>query len=372
MTCSAKGSGDISDGLPVPGGGDEPGGTASPGVAREPGAADKPGGAAEAESPLVVGFGEALIRLTAKDHSPLEFASELTVEVGGAELNTLVAMAQLGCRARWVSRLPRNALGQRIAGHARRHSVDLAVEWDSDARAGLFFVEEGAHPRPTQVLYDRAGSSASRMQPGMFDWPRILDSAAALHCSGITCALGSDAERAVLEALESAAAAGAMTSFDINYRSQLWDRAAAGAAFRRVLPKVNILFASPFDLALITGGDVGSRQADEVREEFGLDLVVVRTQSAAGPGAVRVNVEVFGGKEPASGTAQATVLDAFGAGDIAVAAFLARLLAHAPLEEAASAAAKGSAHMYTLPGDTWLRPSVEFEADGALAGRIHR
>ncbi len=292
--------------------------------------------------------------------------------MGGAELNTLVALAQLGYRTRWVSRLPRNPLGRRIAGHARRHGVDLAVGWDTDARAGIYFVEEGAHPRPTQVLYDRAGSSASRLQPGMFDWPRLLDSAAALHCSGITCALGPDAEKAVLEALESASAAGAMTSFDVNYRSQLWDPSAAAAAFRRVLPLVDVLFASPFDLALIAGQDADGQLADEVREAFGLDLVVVRTQQAIGPAAVRVNVEVFGGEQAASGTAQATVLDAFGAGDVAVAAFLARLLAKAPLGQAASAAAKLSAHMYTLPGDTWLHPSVELDGDGSQAGRIHR
>jgi 2-dehydro-3-deoxygluconokinase len=325
-----------------------------------------------ARSPLVVGFGEALIRLTARDRVPLELASALTMEVGGAELNTLVALAQLGCQARWVSRLPRNPLGRRIAGHARRHGVDAVIDWDSDARAGLYFVEEGAHPRPTQVLYDRAGSSASRLQPGTFDWPRLLEQAEALHCSGVTCALGPDAEKAVLEALESASAAGVMTSFDVNYRSQLWDPDAAAAAFRRVLPWVNVLFASPFDLALITGGDPDGQVAEEVRQAFGLDLVVLRTKLPAGPGAVRVNIDVFDGRRAASGTAEATVLDAFGVGDVAAAAFLARVLARAPLVEAASAAASSSAHMYTLPGDTWLLPSVETDGDGSRVGRIHR
>lgn len=331
-----------------------------------------PEGPAEADSPLVVGFGEALVRLTARDRLPLELASALTLDVGGAELNALVALAQLGCRTRWVSRLPRNPLGRRIAGHARRHGVEIVIDWDNDARAGVYFIEEGAHPRPTRVIYDRAGSSASRLQPGMFDWPRVLDSAAALHCTGITCALGPEAEKAVLEAVDSAASAGVKVSFDVNYRSQLWERSAAAAAIRRVLPRVNLLFASPFDLALITGESPGSELAEEVRTAFGLDLVVVRAQQAAGPGVVRVNVDVFDGQQTASATAQATVLDAFGAGDVAVAAFLGRLLAQAPLDQAASAAANGSAHMYTLPGDTWLRPSVEFDGDASSAGWIHR
>ena len=325
-----------------------------------------------ADLPLVVGFGEALIRLTAKDRLPLELATAVTLDVGGAELNALIALAQLGCRARWVSRLPRNPLGHRIVGHARRHGVEVVIDWESDARAGLYFIEEGSHPRPTRVIYDRAGSSASRLHPGMFDWPRVLDSAAALHCSGITCALGPDAEKAVVEALESAAAAGVMASFDVNYRSQLWERSAAAAAIRRVLPRVNLLFASPFDLTLITGEAPDSGLAEQVRTAYGLDLVVVRTQQAEGPGMVRVNVDVFDGKQAAGATAQATVLDAFGAGDVAVAAFLGRLLNKAPLDQAASAAAKRSAHMYTLPGDTWLRPAVEFDGDAPSMGWIHR
>jgi 2-dehydro-3-deoxygluconokinase len=303
---------------------------------------------------------------------PLEYASTLTVDVGGAELNMLVALAQFGCRTRWVSRLPSNPLGRRVASHARRHGVDLAIEWDSAARAGLYFVEEGTQPRPTQVLYDRTGSAASRLAPGMVDWPRVLRSAAVLHCSGITCALGNDAEKAVLEALECAAAAGVMTSFDINYRSQLWDRPAAAAAFRRALPWVNILFASPFDLALITGGEPDDQLADQVRKEFGLDLVVVRAQQQVDRGAVRVTVSVVGGERSVSASAEATVLDAFGAGDVAVAAFLAGLLANDQLSDAASAAARSSAHMYTLPGDTWLRPPADFDASASLAGRIHR
>ena len=325
------------------------------------------------EPPLVVGFGEALVRLTARRRMPLEYASELTMDVGGAELNVLIALAQLGCRARWVSRLPENPLGRLIARHARRHDVDLSVDWVPDGRSGLYFVEEGAYPRPTQVLYDRAGSAASQFQPGMFDWPEILGPAAALHCTGITCALGPGAENAVLEAFECAAARGVMTSFDVNYRGQLWSPEAAAAAVRRVLPWVNVLFASPFDFQLIAGAEVSAEAAAELRAVFGLSQVVVRNQRQVSSDALEVTVEAFGDGLPVrSEPARASVLDAFGAGDAAAAAFLAQWLGNAPLQRAVSAAAEASAYMYAIPGDTWLRPSADFDIQHGRLGRIRR
>lgn len=335
--------------------------------------ADGTGTRRGARNPLVVGFGEALIRLTAQRRVPLEYAAELDVTVGGAELNALVAVAQLGCRGRWVSSLPDNPLGRLIAGHAGRHGVATEIDWDDDGRAGLYFVEEGAYPRPTQVLYDRAGSAASRIRPGMFDWPAILGEATALHCTGITCALGPDTEKAVLEAFDCAAAAGVLTTFDLNYRGRLWSPRAAAAAARRVLPMVDIFFASPFDLELIWGSGTNAETASQLRQEFGLSAVIVRTQREISPAVLEVSVQGFA-EDPlaVTGSAQASVLDAFGAGDAAVAGFLAAWLRGDSLQDAASAAAAASAYMYTIPGDTWVRPPADFDAENERLGRIRR
>jgi len=326
-----------------------------------------------AGSPLVVGLGEAMVRLTAERKVPLEYATGLQIDVGGAELNALIALAQLGCRSRWVSRLPENQLGRLIAGHASRHRVQTDIDWLAGGRAGLYFVEEGSYPRSTQVLYDRAGSAASQLRPGLFDWPAILSSATALHCTGITCALGPDAEQAVLEAVQCAAELGVLTSFDVNYRGQLWSPQAAAAALARVLPWVDLLFASPFDFQLLTGSEVSADSAAELRQSFGLSQVIVRTQQEVSSGVLEITVQAFG-DEPglASGTAEATVLDAFGAGDAAVAAFLARYLTLAPLAAAVSAAAEASAYMYTIPGDTWLHPPAGFAPEHGRLGRVRR
>ncbi len=326
-----------------------------------------------ADSPLVVGLGEALVRLTAQGKMPLEYSTGLTIDVGGTELNVLVALAQLGCRATWVSRLPDNPLGRLVAGHARRHGVDTEIDWDDESRCGLYFAEEGVYPRPTQVHYDRAGSAASQFRPGMFDWPRILASASALHSTGITCALGPDAEKVVIEAFECAAAAGVRTSFDLNYRGQLWSHKAAAAALGRVLPRVDVLFASPFDFKLVTGAEVSTERVDELRHDYGLSQVVVRSQQEVSSGVLEISVQAFSADGPAvTGSARASVLDAFGAGDAAAAAFLASSLQNASAQESVLAAAEASAYMYTIPGDTWLRPSRDFDAEHGRLGRIRR
>lgn len=324
-------------------------------------------------SPLVAGIGEGLIRLTAQQRRPLEYATELSVGVGGAELNFLTTLAKLGCRSRWVSSLPENPLGNMLAAHAWRHAVETEIDWRPDGRVGLFFVEEGTYPRPTQVHYDRAGSAASQIRPGMFDWSAILAGVSAVHSTGITSALSPDAEKAVLEGFECASGSGVLTTFDLNYRGKLWSREAAAASVRRLLPLANIFFASPFDLELAGGSGTSAEIARRLRQTYGLLLVIVRSQQEVGPGLLEVSVQAFGDDpEPAVGTARATVLDAFGAGDVAAAAFMARWLRGASLDRAVSAAAAASAFMYTIPGDTWLCPPSDFSAGSARPGRIQR
>src|SRR5919198_2106970 len=104
----------------------------------------------------VVTFGEAMIRLSPPQFRRLEQAQALDVQVGGAELNTAVAVARLGRSAAWVSRLTRNPLGRLIANHAREAGVGTEhVVWTDEDRVGVYFLEFGAAPRASSVLYDR-------------------------------------------------------------------------------------------------------------------------------------------------------------------------------------------------------------------------
>src|SRR5579863_7106496 len=113
-----------------------------------------------------------MIRLTPPGYRRLEQATAFDVHVGGGELNVAVGATRLGLASRWVSALPDSALGRLVASRAREQGVDVsAVAWQAHGRVGLYFAELGAAPRASSVLYDRAGSAMSLLEPGTVDWP---------------------------------------------------------------------------------------------------------------------------------------------------------------------------------------------------------
>src|SRR5438552_12158316 len=172
----------------------------------------------------VITFGEAMIRLSPPGFRRLEQARSLDLFVGGAELNTAVGLVRLGRTAAWISRLTRNSLGRLIANHARECGVGIEhISWTDEDRVGVYFVEFGAAPRASNVLYDRRDSAAAGLQPGMMDWPAIFAGARWFHVSGITPALGTAVAETTREALKAARQAGVTVSVDLNYRSKLWD-----------------------------------------------------------------------------------------------------------------------------------------------------
>src|ERR671923_2827549 len=123
----------------------------------------------------VVTFGEAMIRLSPPNFLRLEQAHSLDLKVGGAELNTAVGLARLGHPSAWVSRLTNNPLGRLIANHAREAGVSTEhVLWTDDDRVGVYFLEFGAAPRASSVLYDRKGAAIAAIRPGMVDWPTVF------------------------------------------------------------------------------------------------------------------------------------------------------------------------------------------------------
>jgi len=106
---------------------------------------------------------------------------------------------------------------------AQEFGVDCShIVWADRGRAGIYFVEFGASPRPSSVLYDRANSAISMVQPDEIDWSKIFSGSKHFHLSGITPALSASAAEATAEALKAAKKAGCTVSYDLNYRKKLW------------------------------------------------------------------------------------------------------------------------------------------------------
>jgi len=200
----------------------------------------------------VVTFGEAMIRLVPPSFQRLEQTSTLDVQVGGGELNVAVGVARLGLTSAWVSRLPKNALGRLMLNRVRQAGVDTShIVWTDSGRIGLYFVEFGAAPRASSVLYDRAHSAISAIKPGEVDWKKVMEGAKWFHASGITPALSDSAAEVTREALVAAKQAGLTVSYDLNYRGKLWSPERAQAVQEPLMQYVDVLITTEEDTNVV-------------------------------------------------------------------------------------------------------------------------
>jgi 2-dehydro-3-deoxygluconokinase len=226
----------------------------------------------------VVTFGEAMVRLSPPGFRRLEQAENLDVFVGGAELNTAVALSRLGRSTTWVSRLTRNALGRLIENRAREAGVCTEhIVWTDDDRVGVYFLEFGAAPRASGVLYDRKDSAIAHFKPGMVDWSRVFAGARWFHVTGITPALGSSVAEATREALHAARSVGLRTSIDLNYRAKLWTQTEAGQCMSDCVQFCDVLITTEEDIERVfeIRGSNYEEVAAMVAQRFKLSTVAI-------------------------------------------------------------------------------------------------
>jgi 2-dehydro-3-deoxygluconokinase len=170
----------------------------------------------------VITFGEIMLRLSPPSKARFAQAASFEATYGGGEANVAAGLVALGQPAAFVSRVPRNDLGEASLGHLRRFGVDVSAVVRGGERLGIYFLEDGAAQRGSKVIYDRAGSSFATIEPGMVPWREVLEGASWFHFSGITPAVSAGAARAVGEAVSAAREAGVTVSCDLNYRAKLW------------------------------------------------------------------------------------------------------------------------------------------------------
>ncbi|MDQ7859308.1 MAG: sugar kinase [Armatimonadota bacterium] len=224
----------------------------------------------------VVTLGEAMLRLSAAPGESLEAAPALAVRAAGAEANVAVTLARLGFRTGWISRLPDDALGRRVAGEIRRHGVDVsAVVWAERGRTGLYFLERGVTPRGTAVHYDRAGSAFSEIDAEAIDWD-YARAARWVHVTGITPALGPGCAAAAARLIREARASGGRVSFDVNYRHKLWSLEAARATLDPMLRELDLLVMTRDDAQALFGLEgPPAAQAETARARWRCGAVAV-------------------------------------------------------------------------------------------------
>jgi 2-dehydro-3-deoxygluconokinase len=296
-----------------------------------------------------------MLRLSVPAGERLRDARSLDVHVAGSESNVAFALAQIGVPSSWTSVLPSNPMGRKVASTLVAGGVDLSsVVWRDEGRLGVYYVEFGSFPRPTEVTYDRAGSAMSLATPGMFDWDRVCQ-ARLLHLSGITSAISPSCAQVVERAIQEAKAHRCLVSFDVNFRERLWSADAAARSLREIAAGLDIVICSKEDardLLGITGSPEECVQA--LAETLRVPTTVL---TCGGDGALALQ-----GQEVCSRPGLAvTTVDRIGAGDAFTAGFLAGFLE--------GSAGKGleqgllmSALKMTLHGDLFRFTREEVEA----------
>lgn len=313
----------------------------------------------------VVTFGEAMVRLSPPHFERIEQARSFEVRVGGAELNTAVTLARLGRSSAWVSRLPQNALGRLIVNQAREAGVQVDhVLWAEGERVGLYFLEFGAAPRASGVLYDRKGSAIAGIRPGMVDWSRVLSGARWFHVTGITPALSPSAAEATREALLAARNAGLRISIDLNYRAKLWSPSEARRCMHELTGLGDVLITTEEDAEKVLGiaGPNHEATAQELARHYA-NLRVVAITIRENPLVWRNSWTALAwsdGKLFRTRTYEVEIVDRLGAGDCFAAGLIHGLLDD-DVQVGLDYGVAASALKHSIPGDfAWItREEVE-------------
>jgi 2-dehydro-3-deoxygluconokinase len=327
----------------------------------------------------VVCFGELLLRLSAPEGRLLQHAAALDLCVGGAEANVAVSLASLGHEAAMVSRVPDNALGQAAVDALRMHGVDVASVARADGRMGLYFLTPGAVLRPSEIVYDRAGSAFAHATPGSYDWNALLRGADWLHVSGISPAVGDGPARAVLEAMRTARELGVRVAFDGNYRASLWAaRGDDGAdTLRALFAQADLAFAGARDFALLLGRP---ELADSAREDEAIAAAFAafphltwiahtgRRQHGVDHHDLTAHLHTREGVHSAGPCSLHHIVDRIGTGDAFAAGVLDGLLRDAAPDEVAAFGLAAAAMKHSIAGDFSPASRAQIEAimDGAL------
>ena len=203
----------------------------------------------------IITFGEIMLRLATPEYLRFNQSDKLSATFGGGEANVAVSLANYGLDASFVTRLPDNDIARACVQDLRKYGVDTSGIIYGGERMGIYFLETGAVARASKVVYDRAHSAISEINPGMINWDEVLKGASWFHWTGITPAISQGAADACLEAIQAANRLGIPVSCDINYRKNLWKY---GKKASEVMPE------------LVAGCDVILGNEEDAEKVFGI------------------------------------------------------------------------------------------------------
>ena len=204
-------------------------------------------------SKRVVCFGEIMLRLAPSGYLRFSQATSFEAVYGGGEANVSVSLANYGIKSCFVTKLPKNDIGQAAINELRKFGVCTGKVVRGGDRVGIYYLEKGASQRPSKVIYDRKYSSIAEATSEDFDWNKIFEGAEWFHFTGITPALGENVAKITIEACKAAKEKGIKISCDLNYRKNLWTTEEAGKVMGEIMQYVDVCIANEEDAEKVFG-----------------------------------------------------------------------------------------------------------------------
>lgn len=331
---------------------------------------------------------------------PFRKATQCQIHVSGGEFNVAANLAdcfrlQTGVASAMVD----YPIGDLIAERVRAMGVrPFYKRFKHDGVTGpnmaTVYSDQGHGVRAPVVFYNRCNEAAGRLQPGDFDWNAIFGAGVRwFHSGGIFAALSSSTPEVILAGMKAAKAAGAIVSFDLNFRKKLWEISGgldkAQETLRHIVNHVDVLVGNEEDLQKglgIPGPEVASSSSKlDPTTFFAMMNNVVKQHPQIKAVATTLRevhstnrhdwsaVAWVEGQTYVAPTCELDVLDRVGGGDGFAAGFFYGLLAGKSPEEAIKLGWAHGALITTFPGDTTMatREQVEEFAQGGSA-RIQR
>ena len=341
--------------------------------------------------PKVVTFGEIMLRLSPPGFERFLQSPMFVATFGGGEANVSTSLARFGLESYYVTRLPKNDIGEAAVRALRSEGVRTDFIVRGGDRIGVYFVEAGASQRASTVIYDRAQSAISQLEPGTVDWAKVFQGADWFHVTGITPALGDRGAACTREALEAAKKAGARVSVDLNFRKKLWTEAQAQKVMRPLMSHVDLVIANEEDIQSVLGLEVpntdvtaghlnldGYKQvAQRLSKEFGPSLVAITLRESVSASDNGWSAALWDQKTGAFVQSQhydVRLVDRIGGGDSFAAGIIYGLVTGRDPEASLRFAVAASALKQTIPGDFNRVTVAEVDnlAKGDASGRVQR
>jgi 2-dehydro-3-deoxygluconokinase len=321
---------------------------------------------------------------------PFRKARTLDIHVSGGEYNVAANLSDcFGLKTAIATAMPKYPIGELVQGRVRETGVRPFYKWfEHDGVRGpniaTVYSDRGMGVRPPVVFYNRANEAGALLKPGDFDWKAIFAAGVKwFHSGGIFAALSETTSELIIEAMKAAKAAGAITSFDLNFRAKLW-KAAGGEqraveTMRRIVAHVDCLIGNEEDLQKglgVKGPEVTKKTESKLDPEIFFGMIDATVKAFPHVKLVATTLrEVHStnrhdwgavlwleGNRHLSPTAQLDVLDRIGGGDGFAAGLIYGLLTNRPPEEALRLGWAHGALLTTFPGDVTMAKLEEVEA----------